>query len=319
MRTPAPVLLVLAWNLSYLGAQQPPAPPPDPFAAAPAPAPPLPPLIDMGQALEVLDQGRAASLKDVPFEGLLEFHKAAEGKTYASITLGYKTDEISRLAGADARPQLFALLRSTAPEGKRYDFILDTDFADSGAGAPAGMRVMQTGSAVEPGPYRLSMGVWIPGRNLAGGRAEEVSVPNFNGVALDLSSITLAAAVERAAGASAELKYPFIWGNFKVVPQLGGALKRPQPLRLYYQIYNASADPASGKPRLDLTYTFFQKKSGKYVQAAPPQPISNQSQQVAIYELPLDAWPAGEFKVMVQVRDAVSKTTASRELFFELR
>ena len=319
-----PVVLACLCLVSPAVAQQAP-PPQDPFASPPAapqsaPQPPaIPPApADLAQALELLDRGAVVSFSEVPLEAMLEFHKAEEGKTYASISIGYRIEEIRKAAGGDVAPQLFALLRGTGPESSRYDFTLPIDFADSGVGSPAGMKVFQTGSAVDPGPYRFSVGLWIPGRNLAGGRAEDVVVPNFTSSALDLSSVTLAAKVERAAPASTGLKLPFIWGSFKVVPRLAHTLPRQEPLRLYYQIYNAAADPASGKPRLDITYTFYQKKNGKFLQAAQ-QPIKNQDNQVAIYELPVDGWPAGEFKVQVQVLDAVSKATASRELLFQLR
>jgi hypothetical protein len=310
----APLLCMVSAAL----AQQPAAPPPmptDPFAAT-QPAAPAPKSLE--EALEALDQGRTGAFKNVPFEGIIEFHKAEEGKTYASITLGYGPEEIRKLAGGDEKPRLFALLRGTSPGAMRYDFTLPADFADSG-GTFGGLQIFQTGSAVDPGPYRLSFGVWLPGRLLAGGRAQDVTVPDFAVPSLDLSAITLAAAVERAPAQDAGLKHPFLWGNFKVVPRLLQAFPRQEPLRLYYQIYNASPDPKSGKPRLDVTYTFYLKKADKFIQAAPPQPIRNQESQVQIYELPVEGWPAGEFKAQVQVRDAVASATVSREVLFELR
>lgn len=305
-----PCIAPLLCAVSLALAQQPAAPP------APQPAAPAPKSLE--EAMAALDQGQTAAYREVPFEGIIEFHKAEEGKTYASITLGYSPEEIRKVAGDDEKPQLFALLRGTAPEALRYDFTLPTDFADSG-GEFGGLQIFQTGAAVDPGPYRLSFGVWLAGRLLVGGRAQDVMVPNFALPTLDLSAITLAAAVERAPAQSAGLKHPFLWGNFKVVPRLVQAFPRQDPLRLYYQIYNASPDPKSGKPRLDITYTFYLKKAGKFIQAAPPQPIKNQESQVQIYELPLQQWPAGEFKAHVQVRDAVANATLSREILFELR
>jgi hypothetical protein len=317
MRT-LPRIATLVCTVSAALAQQPVAPPPppaDPFAATqPAVSPPK----SLEEALEALDQGRTTALKDVPFEGIIEFHKAEEGKTYASITLGYRSEEIRKLAGGDEKPHLFALLRGTSPGALRFDFTLPTDFADSG-GTFGGLQISQTGAAVDPGPYRLSFGLWLAGRALAGGRAQDVTIPNFAAPTLDLSAITLAAAVEKAPAHSADLKQPFLWGNFKIIPRLVQALPQQDPLLLYFQIYNASADPKSGKPRLDITYTFYLKKAGKFIQAAPPQPIRNQESQVQIYELPLQGWPTGEFKAQVQVRDAVANATVTRDVLFELR
>jgi hypothetical protein len=317
MKSPLRFVLFLC-AASTASAQQPAAPPPrpaDPFAAA-RPSAPAPQSLE--EAVAALDQGRSAAFEEVPFEGIIEFHKAEEGKTYASITLGYDPEQVRRLAGDGETPRLFALLRGTSPDALRYDFTLPTDFADSG-GKFGGLRIFQTGSAVDPGPYRLSFGVWLASRRLAGGRAMDLTAPDFAAPALSLSTITLAAAVERALAQNAGLKHPFLWGNFKVVPHLVNRLPRQDPLRLYYQIYNASPDPKSGKPRLDITYTFYLKKADRFLQAAPPLPIRNQDSQVQIYELPVEKWPAGEFKAQVQVRDAVAGATVSREVTFELR
>jgi hypothetical protein len=307
-------------TLSGVAQQTAPAPanpaPPAPATAPPAPAPEPPKSLD--EALQALDQGRSASFREVPFEYVLEFHEAADKRTYASVTLGFHPEEIRKVAGGDIVPQMFVCLRGLAESAMRYDFVEPTDFAEGTPAGSSGMRVFQTGTALAPGPYRFSVGVWVPGRALAGGRSEQVVAPNFTSSAIELSSLTLAASVERAAGSESPFKRPFIWGNFKIIPRVLASFPRQEPLRLYYQIYNAAPDPTSGKPKLDITYTVYQKKNGKFL-PAPPQTIRNQSNQVAIYELPVDAWPAGEFKVQVQVRDAVSNAIASRELLFELR
>jgi hypothetical protein len=289
---------------------------PAPATAPSAPAPEAPKSLD--EALQALDQGRIASFKEVPFEYVLEFHEAADKRTYTSVTLGFHPEEIRKVAGGDVSPQMFVCLRGLAEGATRYDFTEPSDFAEGSSAGSSGMRVFQTGTALDPGPYRFSVGVWVPGRALAGGRSEQVVAPNFTSSTIELSSLTLAASVERAAGAASPFKRPFIWGNFKIIPRVLASFPRQEPLRLYYQIYNAAPEPASGKPKLDITYTFYQKKNGKFL-PAPPQTVRNQSNQVAIYEVPVDTWPAGEFKIQVQVRDSVSNAVASRELLFELR
>jgi len=309
-------LLVAALCLCPLltppGVAQQTAPATTPFA----PAPEAPKSLD--EALQALDQGRTASFKEAPFEYLLEFHEAENKQAYASVTLGFHPEEIRRVAGGDVTPQLFVRLRGLAEGALSYDFTEASDFAEGTPAGASGLRVFQTGTALAPGHYRVTVGVWVPGRSLAGGRSEEVVAPDFTSSIFDLSSLTLAASVERVAASDSHLKRPFIWGNFKIIPRVLASFPRQEPLRLYYQIYNATPEPASGKPKLDITYTFYQKKNGKFLQAAQ-QPISNQQNQVAIYELPVDTWPAGEFKVQVQVRDSVSNAVASRELLFELR
>ncbi|MEE9219193.1 MAG: hypothetical protein V3U98_09010 [Acidobacteriota bacterium] len=268
--------------------------------------------------LKALRSGAASSFDDLPFQSLLEYHKAVGGQTYASISIGYNPGALRARAGTEAKPQPFAALYGLAEGALNYTFTETIDFADSGVSNASGLHVHQTGHALAPGRYRLVTGVWISEDALAGVRTEIVDIPAFTAPELTLSSVTLASALGSAPGADPTLKQPFIWGNFKVVPRIEPTITRQEPLQLYYQIYNAAHDPQSGKPRLDITYTFFQRKLGRFQQAAQ-QPFRGQTSEVALYELPLNAWPPGEFKLRIEVRDAIADTSVSRELRFDLR
>ncbi len=59
--------------------------------------------------------------------------------------------------------------------------------------------------------------------------------------------------------------------------------------------------------------------NGQFQQAAPPQALPEQASQVALYELPLNGWPAGEFKVRINVQDAVAQMSVTEEVLFNLR
>lgn len=306
---------VLPASAPALGAPEPLEPPQTAPAQATGGAPvadpvqPEPPST-IPEVLKALENGKTAPFSNIDFESLVEFHKAEGDKTYTSISIAFRDGVVL---------QPFARLSALTEDATRYDFTEGRDFADSGIANASGLRVFQTGYAVPPGRYRLSAGVWDAAQGVAGGRTEEVVVPAFEGSKLELSSVTLASALERAPAADPTIKQPFIWGSFKVVPRVETSFPRQEPLRLYYQIYNASADPDTGKPRLSITYTFFQKKNGKFQRAAPPQTLPEQASQVALYELPLSGWPVGEFKVRIDARDAVTQASTSEEVLFKLR
>lgn len=311
-------LWLLALSFSpILGAPDPqPAAPATPVPAMPQSAPTEEPFSIVG-VLKALESEDGGSVADLEFDSLVEFHKAEGDKTYASISVAFRPDQLESTGGGAIQP--FARLSAMNEEALHYDFTEAQDFADSGIASTSGLKTYQTGYALPPGRYRLSIGVWSPDKQLAGGRTQIIIVPTFAGGGLELSSVTLASALERATDADPTVKQPFIWGSFKVVPHVDRSFPRQEPLRLYYQIYNAAADPGTGRPKLGITYTFFRKTNGKFQQAAPPQALPEQASQVALYELPLNGWPAGEFKVHIDVQDTVSQASLTEEVLFKLR
>ena len=86
-----------------------------------------------------------------------------------------------------------------------------------------------------------------------------MEVPAFDGTKLALSSVTLASVLERATGADSTIKRPFIWGSFRVVPRVERSFPRQEPLRLYYQIYDAAPDPESALRKAYLKELAFLK------------------------------------------------------------
>ncbi|MCZ6779431.1 MAG: hypothetical protein O7F16_10765 [Acidobacteria bacterium] len=267
--------------------------------------------------LKTLESGDSEPFVDLEFDSLVEFHKAEGDKTYVSISIAFHPDQLESTGGGAIQP--FARLSAMNAEALRYEFTEAQDFADSFTANTSGLKIYQTGYALPPGRYRLSTGAWSPNKELVGGRTQIIVVPAFAAGALELSSVTLAAALERATDTNPTVKQPFIWGSFKVVPHVEKSFPRQDPLRLYYQIYNAAADPETGRPKLGITYTFFRKMNDMFQQAAPPQTLPEQESQVALYELPLNGWPAGDFKVRIDVQDAVTQTSVTEEILFKLR
>ncbi len=312
---PSLLLLVLAFN-PVLGA------PDSQPAPSTAPVPMIPQSAPTGESfsivevLKALESSNGETFADLDFDSLVEFHKTEGDKTYASISVAFRPNQLESTGGA-IRP--FARLTGMNDQDLHYDFTTAQDFADSGIASTSGLRIYQTGYALPPGRYRLSTGVWSPDKKLVGGRTQMIVLPAFTAGGLEISSVTLASALERATDFDPTVKQPFIWGSFKVVPHVEKSFPRHDPLRLYYQIYNAAADPGTGQPKLGITYTFFRKMNGQFQQAAPPQALPEQASQVALYELPLNGWPAGEFKVRINVQDAVAQMSVTEEVLFNLR
>ncbi len=184
---------------------------------------------------------------------------------------------------------------------------------------------------LKPGKYKVVYGVTdIPG-NTTGSYTEELSVPDYNGDSLTLSSIVPATKIEEVKQDPAldpaldptpeEKLVPFQLSGSTVVPCVNGRFSPRAELFVYFQGYGAAIDPASGKPKLNVDYLILRKqKSGKWKPIGRmPQP--NQTELAHVYDLPLSQLPKGkaDYKVTVTVEDKLGGKKAKGETFFSVR
>ena len=117
---------------------------------------------------------------------------------------------------------------------------------------------------------------------------------------------------------------PFVMGSFRLVPRAYNTVTRTEALAFYYQIYNPSNDPATGKPNLEITYAFFLKDGPAWKPFRKPV-VKQQRGQVELFAvdmkdllLPNQVLPA-EFRMEAKIVDAVTKQELKRELLFSVR
>ena len=111
---------------------------------------------------------------------------------------------------------------------------------------------------------------------------------------------------------------PYAIGSEEVVPKPGATFRHGEQLRVYFQAYGAARDPASGRPRLDVTFRFERagtRKFNRYGQAAEIRGAAGESMGLT---LPVDDWPVGDYRVTIDVRDRITGSRTSTEGYFRI-
>ena len=259
----------------------------------------------------------------IPLDSQAEFYKASDGTTYATLTVGIKTTSVQyRSKGGRDVPEVavFGKLISREAEGETYSLAGDSSFAESRGNETAGLSdllVFQATGSFKPGRYLVILGVQDKVSQKVASYRKEIVIPDYSGAALTLSSITLGGTMEPEDYVESSAK-PFHLGKFLLVPQADRQFRKSNTLNIYFQIYNPRPDPTGGSPRLAVRYVFEARDDlGNFTPFAT-YAIPESQGQVQGYSVPLEKWPAGEFRVRVEVGDLVASTTATGEATFAI-
>jgi GWxTD domain-containing protein len=294
----------------------PPEPEPPPPPPEPEPEPPAPPT--PGQ--ELLDALLSESPPEatVPISARLDFYKTKDADTFATVTIAVDVE------GIEDDLLVAARFIKEGMEGDEESFIsLDAEdsFSPAEENDYGGIRslVFQAGHNLEPGAYSLAAAIKDPSTGKVGLIRQKLDSPDFRSEEFQLSTVTLARIVEPLTTAPSEEGERFILGSFKVLPSADAQFSAGEDVCLYFQIYNTSSDPASGKPSMRVTYKFEKiEESGNRLLGGKPI-ASKSSSTVQAYALPIsESWPAGEYQVQVKVEDLVAKATAGTIIPFTI-
>src|SRR5439155_10263819 len=146
--------------------------------------------------------------------------------------------------------------------------------ASPGESPPASF-VYQARHNLMPGSYRLAVVVEdkvVPGQ--MGSLVRTIDVPDFRSKDLHLSSVALLGGFKYLdPGQDPDEKAragPYVLGAFRLVPRAAAVLTKSESVTFYYQVYNPAIDPASGRPGMESTVTFFIKDGTGWKRYRPP-------------------------------------------------
>ena len=260
----------------------------------------------------------------IPSETRFDFYKAMDGVTYTALTVGIKSTAVQfRSVGRKEVPDVVVFGKLVNKENPKDEVALagDGNFAESETNQEAGLEdrlVFQATAGIKPGKYELVLGIQDRvGKKISTAR-KDVEIPDYAPPDLSLSSVTLATSMEPIDYQTSAGK-PFHLGRFKIVPNPGSVFKKSDELNIYFQVYNPDVDPASGKPRLDVEYAFRSKAADGSLKDMGTYAVKDASGQVQGYAVPLQKWPAGDYDVLVTVKDLVSGKAKRGETSFSVR
>ena len=167
---------------------------------------------------------------------------------------------------------------------------------------------------------------------MQGAIKRELTVPDFQGTDLKVSSVIIATKVDVLAAPlppERQSDSPYTFQELKVTPSTDYKFTPAGSIGIIFWIYGAGVDPATKKPNLKVDFSFNQKlpDGEKHFKSTDPQEL-NPSTLPAEFslnpgdplrtgmEIELATFPAGEYHLEVKVADNVAGKSVSRDVNF---
>ena len=136
---------------------------------------------------------------------------------------------------------------------------------------------------------------------------ETLRVDAVEASAPGVSDLVLANRLRERPGASDD---PYVLGDLEVVPRGPRGLSRADNLRVYFQV----SPPQLGGSDVDVTYRFERRSSGGSAFEAVGSPRSLQDPLgVQTWDVPLETFPAGTYRIIVEASAGGSQTVRTLE------
>ncbi len=156
-----------------------------------------------------------------------------------------------------------------------------------------------------------------------------ITVPDFWGLGLDLSSVILASDIhtlKTALSAKDQIERPYTWGRAEVVPSAQNTLTRDDVLSVVYQICNY------GAPDTDVIaeYNFYHQVAGRRTlfNRTMPQELTNadlplatawETQGFVIQQVPLRPFAPDVYELEIVVTDRLTRGRATQSIAFTVK
>lgn len=259
----------------------------------------------------------------LPFKARADFFKTSAADAQVLLSIALRSSSVtyeSTPSGDRPAVKVYArVLDSTATELVR-SLEGELDFEPSPANGKAGLDddlVYQGRVDLPPGSYVARLTVLDEESSRTATSDTPFTVPDFGEPGLSLSTIALAAGLEQADPGDAPAVAPYRFGSIRVIPRLGQDYLPRESMSFYYQVYGAARDPATGKPKLDVTYAFL-AVGAEELQEIGEVVFEGQETEAHGYTLPLQDWPAGRYLLRIEIDDRVAGSSATREVAFRV-
>jgi GWxTD domain-containing protein len=263
----------------------------------------------------------------LPFFAGTYFMRTSDGKSSVLLSIALANKDLTfRKDGGTNKATVIVysvMYRGDGVLAAEFEQSVNTEFADDAlAKGMAGETQDQKMLWVEAGQsYRIEVTVMdvISGRS--GTETYGVLVPKHAAGALQASSVILANRVN-AVPPDSDTSNAFVIGDMKVIPNLRTQYANGQFLIPYLQIYDASIDPATEKPSLQISFAI---KSGDRVLSVVEDPngksvmSSSADRAVIVSGMPVRDLLPGRYQFEIRVMDKISNRTVVASTFFEVR
>lgn len=264
----------------------------------------------------------------LPFEYELSFLRVTSDTVLVPITiqlanhnLTFETKDGVSSATVDVYGRISTLSGRVV---QKFEDSLNRDVPESLSGQTrAGLSIYQKAVPLQSGLYRLDLVVKDVKSGNVGVIGTRLAVPHYDYDNLSASTLLLADQMERVSSKQVGLGQ-FVIGDAKVRPRVDQTFTEAEHMNAYLQIYNLKVDEKTH--RTNVTYEFLISQ----IDAKPEKVVFHKTetsdeygqsgQQVSLAKrVPLNTFPPGRYKFLVNVTDNVTKQTISPSAEFTVK
>jgi hypothetical protein len=245
----------------------------------------------------------------IPFEVSPAFFRATGGQIYVPL------DFVLGQGLSSSKAMVFGSVVNS-------DGITIHQFEESAeiARDPGGKQVWEMPLQVQPGVYKLYLGVMDEAGTTTGTKIVDLEVPDLSATDLQLSSILMFSEGKQIGEAMGSPGRAFLLGGYHFTPKREMVYTTKEQLSGVFYAYNYGVE--GDKPNLTVHLSF--SREGQARGATKEEPFMLQTAEMAltIFDIPLSIpnfKEPGNYKVTVKVTDQVTKKTVTQEIPFQVQ
>jgi len=259
-------------------------------------------------ALKALQETGQTS-EAIPFEVSPAFFRATAGQVYVPL------DFVLGPGLSSSKAMVFGSVANS-------DGITIHQFEESAeiAKDPTGKQVWELPLQVQPGTYKLYLGIVDEAGTTTGTKIVDLVVPDLSTTELQLSSILMFAEGKQIGEAMGSPGRAFLLGGYHFTPKREMVYTTKEQLSGVFYAYNYGVE--GDKPNLTVHLSF--SREGEARGATKEEPFMLQTPEMAltIFDIPLSIpnfKEPGNYKVTVKVTDQVTKKVITQEIPFQIQ
>ncbi len=260
--------------------------------------------------LTALRETKTAST-DVPFETSIAFFRAASGSIYIPVLYEVDGDSLT-WTGDSAAITAFGLVEN-ADGAPIYQFEEPAQISK----ANDGRTLYEVPVQLQPGNYKLYIGIRDNTTGTAGTKITDLVVPDYYANELVASSVLVYNQAQQVVEPAGTPGHAFQFGPVQFQPAVH--FKMEDTIGVFAFIYGMGRD-ASGEANLTGQFIFF--KDGERKGATREQPLKANAEQAIVSTeiqfVQLKNFMPGNYKLQIKVKDKILNKTLTEEVEFVL-
>ncbi|HJS75389.1 MAG TPA: hypothetical protein VJ921_13950, partial [Vicinamibacteria bacterium] len=245
----------------------------------------------------------------IPFEVTPSFFRASGGQVYVPLDF-----VVGPGLNADKGTVFGSVVNSDGVTV--YQFEESAEIPKDAAGRQAWEMPLQ----VQPGAYKLYLGIMDEAGTTMGTKIVDVTVPDLSTTELQLSSILMFTEGNKIGEAQGSPGKAFLLGGYHFKPKREMVYTTKDQLSGVFYAYNYGVE--GDKPNLTVHLSFFREGAARGATKEEPFMLQTPEMALTIFDIPLSIAnfkEPGNYKVTVKVTDQVTKKTITQDIPFEIK